>query len=465
MENKYQRAQKLDEKSLKRRLSRRDFLKSSGKSITTGMVTGGLCFLGLDYAGKRILGVVCDAEKEIKKLGLDIKALSGSLERKLASETEALERHYTNGKLGVYEELGIATPAEISEFEKIIEDGEEFEAHYIFAERAREFKDRIDRRLLSLDDVLESKQPGFMRSINDTIRSALGKKSGTEGQAYRTVIKQRLTELCKIYDANEDNKTAEVQVLRKLNDYIEHSPQLIDEEKDLLEFLRDQYKKEGSKEHLKNFIKNYETNSDRNETLLKLRASLSESERLYGAIQDNKKYLTRLQTLLKDGIELKQKIRERVPEEFETYRKQIEEKVNGLRGSVDEIIGELKTRGYDIETREDFVNKKGIFSSSIESIVRTVESVGSLSVGALATGLAYLRYRRNAKQRVLNSALKEAVRRHNDLADSHNNLIDNIEVYSSQSHPTQNSGENYKNTPEYSNDRLNSTSIDCGWFI
>ncbi len=431
-----EKTDKISSKELKKTGNRRVFLTSVAKSAAAGAVLAGTSYLGLDYAAKGMRNVVLDAEKEIRKLGLDVKALSGSLERKLVEEARQLKRHYSSGTLRIYEDLGIASPAEISEFEKIIKTSEEFERYYSFAERAREFKDRIDRRLLSLDEKLESYQPKTMQKLNDAIRSAFGKESGEQGKKQRTAIKQRLESLCRIYDANEDNKKAEVEVLKKINEYLEKTPDLLPEEREMLEFLKGKYQTGECEDELKNFIRNYNNYGERNEALMKLRASLSEAETLYGDIRQNKQYITKLQDLLKQGIELKERIKDISAGEFDAHKKQIEQRMFGLRTGVDEVIAELRKKGYDIETREEAVNK-GMFSRSIEGLLKPLVFAGSLTAGALGFAGTYFLERKTMQKRAAESALKRAVALQNTLADKFDILARDYDSLSA---------ENYKNS-------------------
>lgn len=446
MENSHKKAQKIDEKSLRKRMSRRTFFKESGKSIGAAALTGTASFYGLDFVAGRVNNIMQDAEREIRKLALDVKALSGSLERKLAEETKQLEQHYTKGRLKIYEDLGIATPAELQEFEKIIKTSEEFEAYYNFAERAKEFKDRVDRRLLSLDEKLESYQPGFMKGINDKIRQAFGKPYGEEGKRTRTAIRERLETLCRIYDTNEDNKKAEVQVLKKLNEYIEKTPDITPEEKELLEFLRDQYKRGDRSKELKEFIRNYQNYGERNESLIKLRNSLTQAEALYGRIKENKQYITRLQDLLKQGISLQEKARAQAPREFEVHKQEIDKKVKTLTDSVDNVILELKRKGYPIETREDY-SSKGTFSKAMGNIIKPLVYMGTAAASLLAGGLTAYTGFKTRKIKTAKATLRHVIKEHDSLAEKYNGLLEDnqgleseIEKYKNHDMPEYNEG-------------------------
>ncbi len=258
----------INTKSLKRKFSRRELLKDTAIAAGVGTIVGTSTYLGLNFLGKNLKGILTKAEEEIKELTLDVSELSGSLESKLIKEREQLEEHYTNGILKIYEELEIATPAEVQEIEHIIKTYEEFEEHYNFVERARTFKDRIDSRLLALDETLESYEPKAVRKINDSIRSVLGKPTGEQGIKYRLQIRGRLERLCAVYDTNSDNKIAQAKILETLNEYL-NDANIPSEEKELYNFLKEQYNKGSNEENLRYFIENYKSYGDRQDVLFK----------------------------------------------------------------------------------------------------------------------------------------------------------------------------------------------------
>ncbi len=410
----------LDSKKLVKRAGRRAFLKTTAASLLAGTLTGAASYYGISRVKNRLVGIVVDAEKEIRELALNIKVLSGALEKNLADRTAKLEGHYANGKLRIYEKLGIADPAEISEFERIIENSNKFEEHYNFAERARIYKDRIDAKLLSLDQRLEEKQPGAMRKINDAIRDMLGKQRGAEGQAYRSAVKQRLDELCRIYATNENNRIAETKVLERINQHLRDTRDLLPEERELFEFLRENYRREGGGEQARRFIERYEGFDESNEALLELRAHITESERLFEDIRENKTYITKLQEMLKEGIKMKEEARQRAPEEFGAYREEIQKQVTRLKGSVDTVITELQAKGYPIETREQYI-ARGTFGRMASRLMDTLVTGGSLAVGGVAAGVTWLYDRKRRKLKAVNAALEEAVKKYNEASDRYIN--------------------------------------------
>ena len=390
------------EKFYRTKMSRRNFIKAGlkgGAAYAVARLTSG-------YLGGIIKDIIAGAEKEIREMALDIKALSGSLERQIEKETRTLKESYSSGKLKIFEELGIADPAEISQFEKIIENSENLMDHYSFAERASIFKDRINKKLITLDAKLESYQPGAMKKINDGIRGIFGKKTGKEGEAYRASFRKRLNSLCSIYDTNEDNRIAEAKVLEKLNEYVKNSKSLQPEERRLYEFLKGEYEEEGDKEHLRNFIKNYNAYSGETQVLLSLKDQITESEKLYENIKENKQYIEKLQGLLQEGIELKQNVREKSKEEFEKHEKEIKTSIKDLKDSVYGVIKELKSKGYDIETRADYINK-GTFAKAADSVINPIVEFGSLAAGAYVMFNSWLHGRKNARIMANEAAIKK----------------------------------------------------------
>ncbi|MEN9626384.1 MAG: hypothetical protein RL557_712 [archaeon] len=415
-------ATKLDAKKLKKKFSLKALLTDAALSGVVGTALGAGSFLGLNYLGNTLTGTFRNAEREIRELSLDVKELSGSLENKLVEERKKLEQQYTEGALQIYEELGIATPAETKEIETIIKNYEEFEKHYDFAERAKTFKDRIDRKLLTLDEKLESYQPEVLRGVNDQIRKLFGKPTGEKGKEFRKDVKTRLDSLCAIYDVNSDNRKAQAEVLKTINRYLQDSS-LSDEEKALYSFLKDQHTQAGNEDNIRNFIQDYGTYSERQATLLQLRESITEAEEVYGKIRENKQYITGLQGLLKEGIDLKQKVREKSAGEVTAYKKQIDNEISSLQGAVKGVVTELKRKGYDIETREDAKGKQ-TYSTLFERQLHPLINAASIIMGVAGAMFTFRELSKGRKMRALNKALEYAVNAHNSIVDNYTDLTD-----------------------------------------
>ncbi len=418
--------QKINAQALKNRMNRRELFKDGALALAAGALAGAGSYAGLRYLGKSLGKILSDADRQVKELAIDIKVLSGSLERKMAKETRELRDSYTSGKLRVYEELGIATPQELSELERIIKTSEAFEAEYGFVERLNIFRDRITRKLSGIDNASENLQPGFMKRINDSSRKLFGMKTGEEGVKEREAGKERIDSLCRIYDTNEDNRTAETEVLKKINSYLENNS-LPEEERELYSFLKQEYQREGKKEYLKEFIRNYGTYSEQNQLLANLINSINESEDIYSRIQENKKYISSLQGLLQEGIELKTRIRAQTPEEFGKYEQQIQAKVGELRKSVDGIIEELERKGYDIETRQEAINKGtfvGPYLKRLNDTWNPVRDLGSIILGSLAAAATLHNRNKSRRLRAYRKAFDSAVETNNSNVDAYNSLVE-----------------------------------------
>jgi hypothetical protein len=417
----------LDKSLLERRMSRRGWFKAVAKTAASAALAYGLTYSAADYVGDSVLGIMDSAEKEIRELGADVNALSGSLERKLSQETNRLKKNYADGRLRILEELGLGSAAEVSEFEQIIANCEDFERHYNFSERARIFRDRIQRRILSLDNALEESQPNFIqRGVNDRIRKLFGMPHGEQGKKYRASMRRRLDQLCKVYDANENNRIAQTGVLDKINGYLENAHDMTAEERELYMFIKDQYSRRGNDANLRDFIRNYDSYDGRKAAMVKLWAYVSEAERLYSEIRKNKHYVMQLQGLLKEGIALKKGVRKESAEEFAKHEKQIASDVDALREEVGGIIGELKDKGYDIGTREEAISKgtfsRGMYGQAVEYIVNAVKHGVAVAAGVLAGAYALIRSVDKKKLNAKDKALVDAVKQHNEVAERYNEL-------------------------------------------
>ncbi|PIN74091.1 hypothetical protein COV20_00560 [Candidatus Woesearchaeota archaeon CG10_big_fil_rev_8_21_14_0_10_45_16] len=393
------------QKELLKSPSRRQFLKTLGIAAAVGATTKYAADEISDYVLEKILKV----EEEVRETVLDLREFYGTVDAKLAEQRKLLEKNYGSALDGL-QKLDILDEKEIADFEKLVDNLEDVESHYDFAERARILKDRLDRRILTLDTVVDSYKPGFWRGADDLIREGLGRPSGEHGKKYRTAVKKRLDALSQIYDTNSDNRTAETAVLGKINEYLADAPRLTSEEKGLLLFLKDQYQKPGDKTHLKKFINNYEGFNAQKEMVLNLRAALVEGEQTYEQIRKNKGYMVDLGQMLQDGIELKQRIRETNAEDWISGHNEYQSHADQLKSKVVQMVDHLKEEGYDIETRDDFINKGTV----TESIGKVLYRIGTMA--ALATGALTVLYRRKGdKIRAKEDALVEAAAKIDDL--------------------------------------------------
>src|SRR3972149_328958 len=106
----------LDAGKLIGKMSRRDLLKSMGLA---GLLGGGAWFgskKGLGYLTDKLTdNILAATEREIRELVLNLEALVGVVQRKFEAEMVQLKQHYTDGKLNILANYGIADPNEISE--------------------------------------------------------------------------------------------------------------------------------------------------------------------------------------------------------------------------------------------------------------------------------------------------------------------------------------------------------------
>lgn len=441
----------LDEKKNLKTASRRDYLKYGLATMLGAGAVGTGAGYGTKYAVengiKAIVEIFDKYQKDIKELQADLRAAYGVIDERLKEKADELREHYTSEKLRIYEELGFGDPAEIKEFEVILDNFQKFEAHYDRRERANILRDRLKRRLLKanydlsqrivdseVDDIdiqAEESKYNPLRGVNDFMRRLAGKRTAKEGED-RTEVRRKATEqalenqrravarydvLCEIYNVNEDNRIAETEIVGNINNYLSRND-LSREERNLYEFLKEEYadSKHDSK-NLKDFVLNYDDFKVRNDVLLGLQASLKDAEQIYGKIQENREYVSNLQKLLIEGIEKKKRVRELSDVETEKL-KEMETEIDRLRTDFNEIVKDFEDKGYgSIETRQEYIDKGYMPSWMVDffrkdgarDIANSVgKSVGVITGGATLLGLGWL-FNRRHKVRSLKSAHKNAV--------------------------------------------------------
>ncbi|MEM4242919.1 MAG: hypothetical protein QXM31_03400 [Candidatus Woesearchaeota archaeon] len=406
--------EQINAKQLLKQHSRRDFLRSFLISAGAGAAAGTGAKYGMDYFLDWGLGGALDeAVRKYRTAVLDFNALYGAVDRSLARQKEQLKKHYDGRVFRMFEELNIADRAELAEFEEIIRNGDELESHYNFSERAKIFRDRIDRLILAVDKKIEQYVPKPLRDVYDVFRGISGKPTSNNGSSYRGEIKQRLDNICRIYDLGEDNKTTQTKVMEIINSYLSQSNNitLTPEEREFYLMLREQCAKENSKS-IRDFIKNYDPLDGRNNAYLGCRAYVTKAEELHAKIQGPKKDLKKLQAQQKEIMRQVEKMREDEKKGVPVSQKEITANYTRMANELNAIISDYKKAGYHIQTREDYINSK-LPSEFLRSKGAKVTSVVAPLAGFAVFAEIYSRLRKNSKLRAATSAFEDVVERLN----------------------------------------------------
>ncbi|MBD3252255.1 hypothetical protein GF386_00815 [Candidatus Pacearchaeota archaeon] len=392
------------------KFARRKFLISGGVGAAVATITGYL----LDRLGDSALGALVDAEKQYKDLEQKALTLAGALNRKIDSEVREFEEEYVQGRLGLLVDYELADPADLKDLTEKIEKVGEYADHYDFAERGRIALDRLADKLYGVGSDIYDRTPDVGKDLEhswfDRLARGLAKATGQEyeprtreqGAELTKTFRARIRNLCDIYETNEDNLRAQTEVLRDINDYVARTPELSPEERQLYEFIRDEYEKANSgdefrRDSLREFITGYGRNFDsvdaRNRVLLRARESLlrtfDEAEVVYERIRDDKKSLSELQELLDEGISLVEKERTQFRQKTLAYNHEIDERYHRISDYLDGIISDLEGRGIDIETMEETRNS-GFLTTRRDMLTRHEGKIAYI-LGALVGALFGLR--------------------------------------------------------------------------
>ena len=127
---------------------------------------------------------------------------------------------------------------------------------------------------------------------------------------------------------------------------------------------------------------------------------------MYENVAEAKDFAIKLQDALKEGIKLKQDVRGTSVDEFVEHEREINSRIYELRSVVDETISELKQKGYDIETREDYMDKS-LIGDAVSSVIDPFRVAASLVIGIYVAGTQYLQ--RHTKDKMIEA--QEALRR------------------------------------------------------
>ncbi|MBW3003551.1 twin-arginine translocation signal domain-containing protein [Candidatus Woesearchaeota archaeon] len=375
--------EKLDAKQVEKKFSRRDFLKRAAVSAGTGVAGGVAANYGLGKLADELVKAVDFGEKEYRELELNLYALKGGIEDRMATAADKLRTHHRQTK-GILRKID---PDEFHKYDTIIKNCDSFREHYDFTERARIFKDRIDQKLYRLGSALYNSTPGFwQKNVNDRVSKLfLGDTAEQAQKQHYEVFVKRLDQLCEVYNANENNRIAETKVLERLDQMINAASA---REKAALKHLRMNWKS-GAKEDVI------------------ARAGLLKAGNLYARIGEARDYMLKFQDLLKKGLELKAQL-----------RKGHETDVKDLNTQVNTMITELKGKSYSIETRQDYINSGWIAQYVRDFADRFVPQLSAvLGLGAAGTTLWYTG--KNKKERALRAALTDTVDKYNGLVDKY----------------------------------------------
>ncbi len=423
-----QEIEKLDYDQMIGNHSRRQFLGIILKSIAAGACTGYAADLGMGYISGKAADFVGSAEKDVRALALDLKAASGTLENEMKKEAEILRATYSSAGIQDPVNPGKPGPFDKDELETILQNLEDFQRHYDLGERIAILRDRIDKRLLGLDLRLESKMPGAINSLNDSIRRFFRMPIARNGRGLREAFSTKLDDLCRIYETNEDNLAAENQVLNRINRYLS-STELSAEERGIFQELRQEYEKSADRGYLRDFIMHYKDNvmdAGQREALLRFRHTLERIDEIDGIIRKDKSELLQLQDYLKDGIALKQADRARAPYEFMSHEKEMRAAIDMLKSNVDGTMRKLEQRGYNIESREDFVNN-GNLAEKVGLYFGPIRAYTTLLMGVAGTVVSgyhmFIKRRHKNTAEAAKKAAEKAVELHNELAERYNNSI------------------------------------------
>ena len=428
------------------KFGRRELFSRFIGALTTGAIAGGITYMGADYAFSNIGDALEFAEKELRETKLDLETLSGNVERNLKEQREIFQSDYEEGSLDEYVALGITDANEVKEFEYILNNLDKLEDEYNIRERLQIYKDRVDTRILALDSSIDEHKPGAVRRIDNGIRRIFGQRSGTEGDAYRGAIKNRLGILCDIYDTNEDNRVAQTKVMEKINEYLENTGKMTYEERGMLRFLQQQYQKESDGETLRQFITNYDKFAGTDQTLLRIRGYLDDLESTYDLISSNKDRMLSLQDLLDRTLVVKREARDTFARAYEGYEQEVEmirpilDDLDPLKTALYASIDDFNTQYPDdkIITRDAYINSTPL-TNALRGKFDWVKLGAAGVMGALFSILSWKDGRLLSKKKVLQQGLGAAVDDVNDLTSRNaglegmvTNLRDNNEALEQQ---------------------------------
>ena len=249
--------------------------------------------------------------------------LTNQVQQNLNVQSRELQQMYDNN-VGEWKRLEMVTGQEVQQLQDVISKLEHYEASYTRWEALRELKDRVTRRLAQVDERLEDHSPDFLKGINEHIRHLFGQ----EDVQRRTLLRQRLDELVKVYDENRDNRIAQTAVLQRINGYLQDS-KLTSEERQLFEYLKQEAQKEHAQQDIRQFVQEYRSVSSEYVEQVHLQRLQKVTGQLDEVFEELVPTMKQLQGTLDEGITLRDKLRqydaraERAKEVLEGYKTEV----------------------------------------------------------------------------------------------------------------------------------------------
>jgi hypothetical protein len=414
---------------LTKKYTRRNFLKTTILGLGTGITSYIGLDLGINKISNHIIQTVKLAEEEISELNLNLHTLYRKIEEDIEIEKGTLDNNYQKVKeiltARPFKDIQHETEININDIEQLIINLEKIESHYSFKEKVEIFIDKINKKLVTLDQKVEKYYPNILKKGNDFLRDKSKQISGEERKDYSNNLSKKLDDLCQIYNTNESQQIAETKILEKLNNELRTIEKLDYKEKQILLFLRNEYLKQGDKSHLKEFITNYNDynlNQEQKMTLLSLKSYLTNMQEINSQIKSDKKFLLELQDNLKQGINLKEEIRKIKTQDYSKQIKEFDSQISKINTNYESILTEIKKKQIEVKNKEEKI-KSGQYSNMLKESFDPIKKylpIGLATVLGSATIILHEKYTGQIQTKAYKSAAKEAIQSYNNLAKLYN---------------------------------------------
>ncbi|MDP1693933.1 MAG: hypothetical protein Q8L34_00140, partial [Candidatus Woesearchaeota archaeon] len=287
--------------------------------------------------------------------------------------------------------IGLLSAKESGELQEILANVERYTAESDIQERLTRLKDRLTKRLTTLDQGLEQQQPEGLQRFNEWFSTQVkGEKRGSR-QALEH-YQERIGTLVQVYDLNKDNKLAQTALLNKTSDYFLQTQQLVvqkindylaqnafasSEEKEFFVQLKQVADLDPSGRKLADYL----LNADNYFTLLATSAQVHQLKDHLGKTLED---VVALQGALDQGITLKNTLRTASDQDLTALRKQTQELETYMTAKKEE----LEKKGHKIDY-ELFPRMKAARDQILEGI-DTLRSVGGVAGAVVGAAGAYL---------------------------------------------------------------------------